>query len=62
MSAKSEQLSFCKSKLSYMIADDLMGIVIFNISVELSKVIHQWSHTGRDVQYSIYQLTKRDLS
>jgi hypothetical protein len=45
-----------------MIMDNLFNIVIFSPFLELTKVVHQWSHAGRKVKYTIYQLTERDLA
>ena len=45
-----------------MIMDNLFDIILFSISAKLTKVIHQWSHAGGQVQYTIHKLTKRNLA
>ena len=45
-----------------MIMDNLFDVILFSISVQLTKVIHQWPHAGGQVQYTIHELTKRNLA
>ena len=47
---------------AYPVLDNLFGVVILCSSIELTKVIDQWCHARREVQYSIYQLTKWDFA
>ena len=61
----------CKTKLvrsvalsqqSHMIMDNLFDVITLSPLLQLSKIIYQWSHTGREVQHTIYQLTQGDLA
>ena len=47
---------------SYMNLNNLTDVVFFCFSVELTKVIDQRCHAGREVQHPIHQLTKRDFT
>ena len=48
--------------LFHMITNNLLNVVIFSSFLELSEVIDQWPHTGREIQHTIYQLTQGDLA
>ena len=45
-----------------MIMDDLFDIIILSPLLQLSKVIDQRSHAGREVKHSVHQLAERDLA
>ena len=45
-----------------MIMDNLFDVILFSISVQLTKVIHQWSHAGGQVQHTIHELAERNLA
>ena len=40
--------------MPHMVMDYLGGIVSLSVSVELTKVIDQWSHTGRKVNNPVH--------
>ena len=48
--------------LTYVIMDDLSDVVILRHLLQLSKVIDQRSHTGREVKHTVHQLAERDLA
>ena len=39
---------------THMVMDYLGGIVSLSVCVELTKVIHQWPHTGRKVNHPVH--------
>lgn len=42
---------------SHMVMDYLLSIVLLCVTCELAKVIDQWSHAGRKVNYTVHQLS-----
>ena len=47
-------------KHTHMVMDYLGCVVSLSVSVELTKVIHQWPHAGRKVNHSVHQLSQWD--
>ena len=45
---------------THMVMDYLVCVVSLSVSVELTKVIHQWPHAGRNVNHSVHQLSQWD--
>ena len=48
--------------VTYVIMDDLSDVVILCHLLQLSKVIDQRSHAGREVKHTVHQLAERDLA
>jgi hypothetical protein len=42
------------ARISHMVMDYLGGIGPLSVNVELTKVIDQWSHTGRKVNHPVH--------
>ena len=45
-----------------MIMDNMLNVVILCILLELSKVVDQRSHAGREVKHTVHKFTKRNMT
>ena len=45
-----------------MVDHYLSCVVLLSSVSELTEIIHQWPHTGRELQHSIHQLTQWDFT